>query len=154
MIARSLIARAAAAYVFGYPLVSHLNAVRSQTTDPSVPCAAPVNLFGHETALSSQHDHGVTRDINTLSSVAQCDVANEPLVLHVPTSDDHDSLVQCIDPWNNTVASVGRCAAGTQEGLFFFAPTNGAHDGPHHDAPRGAEAPHHDRRAETSRTNR
>jgi hypothetical protein len=124
VIARSLIARAAAAYVFGYPLVSHLNAVRSQITDPSVPCAAPVNLFGHETALSSQHDHGITRDTNTFSSVAQCDVANEPLVLHVPTTDDHDSLMQCIDPWNNTVASVGLHATGTQECLFLFAPAD------------------------------
>ena len=124
MIARSLIARAAAAYVFGYPLVSHLTAVRSQTSDPRVPFAGPVNLFGHATALSRQHDHCVNGNTDTLSSVAHCDVANEPLVLHVPTTDDHDYVMQCFDPWTNTFASVGCRATGTQEGPFLFAPAD------------------------------
>src|SRR3954469_2148565 len=49
---RSLRGLAVAAYVFGYPLVSHLTRVCSQTTDPLVPFAAPVNFFGHAPALS------------------------------------------------------------------------------------------------------
>lgn len=56
MTGRSLRGLAVAAYVFGYPLVSHLTEVCSQTTDPLVPFAAPVNLFGHATALSGLHD--------------------------------------------------------------------------------------------------
>jgi hypothetical protein len=122
VIIRSLISRAAAAYVFGYPLVSHLNEVRSQTTEPRVPFAAPVNRFGHATALSSPHDHFVTRSTDTLSSVAHCDIATEPLVPHVPTTEDRDYVMQCIDPWTNTFACIDRRANGMQEGPFLFAP--------------------------------
>ena len=122
--ARSLIERAAAAYVFGYPLVAHLTEVRSQTTDPLIPFVGPVNLFGHATALSDPHDHVVTPHNDTLSSVAHCDVSTEPLVLHVPDTDDRYSVMQCIDPWTNIFAYIGRRATGTKEGAFLFAPAD------------------------------
>ena len=84
--------------------------------------SGPVTLFGHATALSSPNDHCVTPNNYTLTSVAHCDVSNEPLVLHVPDTDDRYSVMQCIDAWTNTFAYIGRRATGTKEGAFLFAP--------------------------------
>src|SRR5215212_8951860 len=122
MTGRSLRGLAVAAYVFGYPLVSHLTQVRSQTTDPLVPFAAPVNLFGHATALPDPHDLVGTGNTDTLCSVAHCDVSNEPLVLHVPDSDDLSFVMQCVDPWTTSFASIVRPTTGPQDGAFLFAP--------------------------------
>src|SRR4051812_14108448 len=82
--ARSMIERAAAACIFGYPLVAHLTEVLSQTTDSLVPFGGPVNLFRHVSTLSGPRDHVVTLNNDTLTSVVHCDVSTEPLVLHVP----------------------------------------------------------------------
>jgi hypothetical protein len=120
---RSLRGLAVAAYVFGYPLVSHLTRVCSQTTDPLVPFAAPVNFFGHAPALSGLHDLVGTGNTDTLCSVAHCDVSNEPLALHIPDSDDRSFVMQCVDAWTNTFAAIGRRTTGTKEGAFLFAPT-------------------------------
>jgi hypothetical protein len=119
---RSLQGLAVAAYVFGYPLVSHLTEVCSQTTEPLVPFAAPVNLFGHATALSGLHDFVGTGNTDTLCSVAHCDVSIEPLVLRVPDSDDRSFVMQCVDAWTTTFASIVRPATGPQDGAFLFAP--------------------------------
>jgi hypothetical protein len=119
---RSLRGLAVAAYVFGYPLVSHLTEVCSQTTDPLVPFAAPVNLFGHATALSGLHDFVRTGNTDTLCSVAHCDVSNEPLVLRVPDSDARSFVMQCVDPWTTNFASIVRPTTGLRDGAFLFAP--------------------------------
>jgi hypothetical protein len=119
---RSMRGLAVAAYVFGYPLVSHLTEVCSQTTDPLVPFAAPVNLFGHATALSGLHNFVSTGNPDTLCSVAHCDVSDEPLVLHVPDCDDRAFVMQCVDPWTTTFASIVRPTTGPRDRAFLFAP--------------------------------
>jgi hypothetical protein len=124
VIARPLRELAEAAYLFGYPLVSHLTEVRAQTTEQLVPFVGPVNLFGQGTALPGPTDHFVILNNDTLYAVAHCDVSAEPLVLHVPDTDDRYYVVQCIDPWTNAFAYIGRRATGTKEGAFLFAPAD------------------------------
>jgi hypothetical protein len=137
---RSLRGLAVAAYVFGYPLVSHLTEVCSQTTDPLVPFAAPVNLFSHATALSGLHDFSSIGNTDTLCSVAHCDVSNEPLVLHVPDSDDRSFVMHCVDPWTATFASIVRPTTGPRHGAFLFA--SAAWDGPVPDGVTRITTPH------------
>jgi hypothetical protein len=113
---------AQAAYIYGFALVYDVNEVSSQVTAPKVPFVGPVNLFGHATKLAGPDDAFVTLNNDTLYSVAHVDLSREPLVLHVPDSNDRYYVMQCIDPWSNNVAYIGRRATGTGEGLFLFTP--------------------------------
>ncbi|MFT4038341.1 MAG: DUF1214 domain-containing protein [Thermomicrobiales bacterium] len=119
---QSLIDLATTAYIFGYALVYDVTEVRNQTTSPQVPFVGPVNLFGHATSLSGPDDNFVTLNNDTLYSVAHSDLSAGPLVLHVPDTSDRYYVMQCIDPWSNNFAYIGRRATGTAEGTFLFTP--------------------------------
>ena len=117
-----LVDLATRAYIFGFPLVYDVTEVVSQTTAPKVPYVGPVNLFGHATRLASAADEFVTLNNDTLYSIAHVDLSNGPLVLHVPDTHDRYYVMQCIDPWSNNFAYIGRRSTGTAEGSFLFTP--------------------------------
>jgi hypothetical protein len=117
----ALMQLAVAAYVYGYPFVYDLTEVRNQTTNPTLRTGRPVNLFGHAATLSVPEERFVSVNNDTLYSVAHCDVRDEPLVLHVPDTDDRYYVMQFIDAWTNNFAYVGRRATGTDEATFVLA---------------------------------
>jgi hypothetical protein len=109
------------AYVYGYPLVADVSEALSMTTHPKVAVGAPVNQFAHATELAGPGDQFVSINNDTLYSIAQCDVTREPLVLHVPDTDDRYYVMQFVDAWTNNFAYVGRRATGTAEATFVLA---------------------------------
>ncbi len=109
------------AYIYGYPLVYNLTEVTSQTTVPKVPYVGPVNLFGHARQLAGPADEFVSLNNDTLYSFAHCSIAEEPLVLHVPDTNDRYHVMQFVDPWTNNFAYVGRRATGTGRGEFLIS---------------------------------
>lgn len=115
---------AKAAYIYGFPLVYDVTEVVSQTTAPKLSSAAPVNLFGHAQKLASPDDEFVSVNNDTLYSIANCDVTDEPLVFHVPDTHDRYYVMQFVDAWTNNFAYVGRRATGTGEGLYLLAGPN------------------------------
>ena len=116
-----LTALAKNAYIFGYPFVYDLNEVIKQTTDPNNMMAGPVNTFRHATKLAGPEDTFVSINNDTLYSIAHCDVTSEPLVLHVPDTQDRYYVMQFVDAWTNNFAYVGRRATGTAEGSYLLA---------------------------------
>jgi hypothetical protein len=109
------------AFVFGYPFVYDLNEVTAMVTRPRTALGAPVNLFAHATKLGDPNDKFVSINNDTLYSVANCDVTKEPLVFHVPDTNDRYYVMQFVDAWTNNFAYVGRRATGTAEGLYLVA---------------------------------
>jgi hypothetical protein len=112
---------AARAYIYGYPMVYDLDEAVSMTTRPRISIGAPVNRFAHATVLASPSDHFVSLNNDTLYSIANCDVTNEPLVLHLPDTGDRYHVMQFVDAWTNNFAYLGTRATGNGEGLFLLA---------------------------------
>ena len=52
--------------------------------------------------------------------VAQCDVRQGPLVLHVPDTGDRYYVLQFVDAWTNNFAYIGRRATGTAEAQYLL----------------------------------
>ena len=76
---------AAAAYVFGYPLVYDLKEVASFVEGGgSLPMQAPYNGFASARRLLGPETRFVSPNNDTLYVGGQCDVRQGPLVLHVP----------------------------------------------------------------------
>ena len=115
---------AARAYVYGYPMVYDLDEAVSMTTKPRVSIGAPVNRFAHATVLSGPSDHFVSLNNDTLYSIANCDVTNEPLVLHLPATGDRYRVMQFVDAWTYNFAYLGTRATGNGEGRFLLAGPN------------------------------
>jgi hypothetical protein len=112
---------ATTAYIYGYPFVYDLSEVVRQTSGSGMATARPVNVFGHATQLASPRDDFVSVNNDTLYSIANCDVSREPLVLHVPDTQDRYYVMQFVDAWTNNFAYVGRRATGTRAGTYLLA---------------------------------
>lgn len=112
------------AYIYGFPMVFNLDEVVSITTKPKVAFGAPVNVFGHATVLSSAEDKFVSINNDTLYSIANCDVTNGPLVLHLPDAGTRYRVMQMVDAWTNNFAYLGTRATGPAGGLFLLAGPN------------------------------
>lgn len=118
------------AYIYGFPMVYDLDEAVSMTTKPKVSTGAPVNRMGHATILASPADKFVSLNNDTLYSIANCDVTNEPLVLHLPATGDRYRVMQFVDAWTNNFAYLGTRATGNGEGLFLLAGPNWTGDVP------------------------
>lgn len=99
------------AYIWGFPLV---------LTDRYRALAAdyPVNQFTLSTRLSSPQDKVAGPNVDTLYGFGFLDVSKEPLILHVPDTDDRYYSIHLIDAYQNSFAYVGRRATGTREGEY------------------------------------
>jgi hypothetical protein len=120
---------AAAVYVYGYPLVYDLKEVASSVAGGgSLPMQAPYNRFAYARRLLGPETRFVSPNNDTLYVVAQCDVRQGPLVLHVPDTGDRYYVLQFIDAWTNNFAYIGRRATGTAEAEYLL--TDRDYDGP------------------------
>jgi hypothetical protein len=131
---------AAAAYVYGYPLVYDLKEVANSVAGGgSLPMQAPYNRFAYARRLLGPETKFVSPNNDTLYVVAHCDVRQGPLVLHVPDTGDRYYVLQFIDAWTNNFAYIGRRATGTAEAEYLL--TDRDYDGPVPDAMTVVAAP-------------
>ncbi|MDF6042254.1 DUF1254 domain-containing protein [Streptomyces sp. JH14] len=118
-----LVALAAEAYVYGYPLVRGLSTVEDFMQEGVGSLApAPFNHFAHDGGLASPGTHLGDVSNDTVLSVAQLDLSGGPIRLHVPDTDGAYYVLQFVDAWTNNFAYLGRRATGTGEGDWIVAP--------------------------------
>ena len=112
---------AAEVYVYGYPLVYNLQEVAGFVEGGgSLPFHAPYNTFAYARQLLGPETTFVSPNNDTLYVVAQCDVRQGPLVLHVPDTADRYYVLQFVDAWTNNFAYIGRRATGTAEAEYLL----------------------------------
>jgi hypothetical protein len=104
------------AFVYGYPLVL-VDATERQMTASF----APVNRFFHADRLATPAERMVVRpNTDTLYSSAWLDLAQGPIVLHVPSTEGRYYLMQVLDAWTNVVADPGTRTTGSSPGDFVI----------------------------------
>jgi hypothetical protein len=112
---------AAEAYLYGYPLVYDLQEVAKFVEGGgSLPIQAPYNRFASARRLLGPETRFASPNNDTLYVVAQCDVRQGPLVLHVPDTGDRYYVLQFVDAWTNNFAYIGRRATGTAEARYLL----------------------------------
>jgi hypothetical protein len=99
------------AYIWGFPLVL-TNRYRTLAG------AYPINQFTLSTRLSSPEDKVAGPNVDTLYGFSFLDVSKEPLILHVPDTNDRYYSIHLIDAYQNSFAYVGRRATGTREAEY------------------------------------
>ena len=110
------------AYIYSFPMVYDLEEAVSMTTKPKTAVGGPVNRFAHATALGNPKDKFVSLNNDTLYSIGNCDVTNEPLVLHLPDTGDRYRVMQFVDAWTNNFAYLGTRATGNGGALSAGRP--------------------------------
>jgi hypothetical protein len=85
---------------------------------------APINQFVHCRRLADASNRAVVGlNVDTLYSLAQLDLAQEPMVLSVPQMGDRFWIMQIIDAWNNVPDAPGsRTVAGKGGNLAVVGP--------------------------------
>jgi hypothetical protein len=111
---------AAAAYIYGYPLVIMDVTRRVMTNVPKAgESAAPINQFGQ---MRSFPDETMTKVVSpnadTLYSFAFLDLSKEPVVLSVPEMGRRYYLMQMLDAWTNVFACPGTRTTGSSRAHF------------------------------------
>ena len=110
-------------YVYGYPFVYNLTEIGEFVEGgSSFPLSAPLNEFARARRLLGPEIKFVSPNNDTLYVLAACDVRNEPLVLHVPDTQERYYVLQFVDAWTNNFAYVGKRATGTSEASYLLAP--------------------------------
>jgi len=104
------------AYIWGVPLV--LQAMYLQRSRDR---KFPMNRFTVSTQLASPDDKNAGPNVDTLYGFAWLDLRKEPIVLHVPDTQDRYYCIQMIDMYSNSFAYVGRRATGTKEGRYVIS---------------------------------
>ncbi|WP_218835205.1 DUF1254 domain-containing protein [Rhodococcus sp. ACPA1] len=80
---------------------------------------SPINQFAHyRTFPEASNKTVVGFNVDTLYSLAQTDLAAEPLLLTVPPMGDRYWIMQIIDGWNNVPAAPGARTVGGAGGVF------------------------------------
>ena len=118
-----LVALAADAYVYGYPLVFDVSMISAFVHKGfgSLP-PTPFNQFGHSTQLATPDAHFVSVNNDTVYSIAQVDLSGGPLLLHVPDTAGAYYVLQFVDVWSNNFAYLGTRATGTEEANWLIVP--------------------------------
>ena len=117
----SLVALAAEAFIYGFPLVFDLDEVDrfNRRGMGSLP-PGTFNSFSHATGLAGPKDTFVSINNDTIYSIAQLDVSAGPVRMDVPDSDGRYYVLQFVDAWTNNFAYVGHRATGTKAGSFLL----------------------------------
>jgi hypothetical protein len=108
------------AYIYGYPLLL-IDITKSLSTAVAAPqgAKAPINQFAHLRAFpDASFTDVVSPNADTLYSVAWLDLAQEPIVLSAPDTQDRYYLLPLLDAWTNVFASPGKRTTGTAQGDF------------------------------------
>ncbi|MFE3152492.1 DUF1254 domain-containing protein [Streptomyces sp. NPDC059218] len=113
-----LVALAAEAYVYGYPLVRGLSVVEGAMYTGYGPLPpTPFNHFAHADRPVPPDTPFVSVGDDTVRSVAHLDLSGGPVLLHVPGQDGQHSqggpggaycVLQFVDAWTDNFAYVGR----------------------------------------------
>jgi len=124
-----LVALAADAYIYGFPLVFDLQMVGGQAQMGMI-TPGPFNSFSHASRLAGPDDRFVSINNDTIYSIAQVDVGGGPVLLRVPDTAGRYYVLQFVDAWTNNFAYVGRRATGTAAGSFLLVPPGWQGDAP------------------------
>ena len=113
---------AAAAYVFGYPLIT-MDVTKDQMTAVPAPTpdgtAAPINQFANAPASpDASFTTVVSPNADALYSTAWLNLSKEPIVLSVPNTNGRYCGWPMYDAWTNVFASPGTRTTGTSAGDF------------------------------------
>ncbi|MGZ7194468.1 MAG: DUF1254 domain-containing protein [Halobacteriota archaeon] len=113
---------AAAAYVFGYPLVL-MDATKAQQTAASAPTPdgsrAPVNQFVRATTPpNASFTSVVTANVDTLYASAWLNLTTEPIVLNVPDTTGRYYMMPILSAWTDVFSSPGTRTTGTNASNF------------------------------------
>lgn len=114
-----------------FPLIFDLQEVGSFTRDDMGSLApAPFNSFSHASKLADPSDKFVSINNETVYSIAQIDVSDDPVLLSVPDPAGRYYVLQFVDAWTDNFAYVGRRATGTAAGSFLLTPPGWQDDAP------------------------
>jgi hypothetical protein len=112
------------AYIYAYPLV-FMDLTRELVTNVARPHPygySPVNQFGHKRAFPDAAFYHVPRpNADTLYSALFFDVKKEPLIIDIPDSGGRYYLLQMVDLWTDTFASLGKRTTGTGPQTYMLA---------------------------------
>ncbi|MCX4848224.1 DUF1254 domain-containing protein [Streptomyces sp. NBC_00893] len=118
-----LVALAAEAYVYGYPLVRDLSVVEGAMYTGYGPLPpAPFNHFAHADRPVPPDTPFVSVGDDTVRSLAHLDLSGGPVLLHVPGPDGTYRVLQFVDAWTDSFAYVGRRSTGTRAGDWLVVP--------------------------------
>jgi hypothetical protein len=109
-------------YIYGYAPVT-LKAIRALLTAApdatTKPGRAPINQFARQDKLADPSENLIVHpNADTLYTTAWLDLADEPIILHVPDTNGRYYLIPMLDAYSNEFASVGSRATGNGEGNF------------------------------------
>lgn len=108
------------AYIYGLAPVIMQRTEHAMTTIQG-PGSAPVNHFGHVRHLGTPNDTIiVTPNTDTLYSSAWLELDDGPMVLHVPNTRGRYYVMQMLDAYTNTFATIGKRTTGTKEGDYVI----------------------------------
>src|SRR4051794_33699606 len=103
------------AYVYGFPLVDEDRILDTLRTTPG----AGVNRFIDVDRLGSPGDRTVVApNSDTLYSLAELDVRDEPIVLSVPSTGGRWYDMELVEPYTNVFGYVGQRVSGTHAGDY------------------------------------
>ncbi|MGW9115380.1 DUF1254 domain-containing protein [Streptomyces sp. NPDC055663] len=118
-----LVALAAEAYIYGYPLVRDLSVVEGAMYTGFGPLPpTPFNHFAHADRPVPADTPFVSVGDDTVRSVAHLDLTGGPVLLHVPGPDGAYRVLQFVDVWTNNFAYVGRRATAVRAGDWLVVP--------------------------------
>lgn len=108
------------AYVYGFPLFE-MYRTRQKYLAESKPTANLNELRHSRNLLTASFDAVVAPNTDTLYSSAWLDLANGPMILHVPEIKDRYYSVQLLDFYTNHFATIGRRSEYPHFGSFAIA---------------------------------
>ena len=112
-------ATAANAYTFFYPLVLMELTRRAELERRARAGLAGANQFVHAQTFPDDQSRLVIRpNADTLYSIAWLDLAQQPLLLHVPDTHDRYYVMQLLDAWSETFDMPGKRTRGTHDQWF------------------------------------
>jgi len=108
------------AYIFGYPMIlMDLTAKKMSNVAEAGAQTAPVNQFAHFPEFPTPSFTDIVKpNADTLYSLAWLNLSVEPIVLHVPDTDDRYYLMPLLDAYSNVFESPGKRTTGTEENDF------------------------------------
>ncbi len=115
-------------YIYGYPLMMVGVTGRTATTIPDAMTklgAAPLNQFGKELRLpDATFKDVVLPSTTTLYASSFLNLAEEPVILHIPYMGNRFFLLQMLDGWTNVSMKSPGSRLGSQEGDYALVGPN------------------------------
>nr|WP_199045279.1 DUF1254 domain-containing protein [Dyella sp. ASV24] len=109
------------AYIYFYPLVI-MDVTRKHFTNIEAGKMfgrGPINTFSHARTFPPATFRGATHpNFDTLYSVGWLDLRKEPVIISVPDTHGRYYLMQLLDMWTDSFATVGKRTTGTGAGNF------------------------------------